>query len=201
MTRRILVVLALAFVSVLVGVPSSASPVQTADLDCKESPTPDMPRQGLASFFGPKPDTLPPEEDPFAEGATTTVYEQYGFAGLRWSTYDLGCGPDAARNPEAVIGTAVSNWVMNLPVALSSLTASLTEASFRPSFLDVFDPTLTRVSTALHDSLFSRWLPAVIAVLGLLLLIKARGLALTSSIGAVMWALFVIIVEIGRADV
>ena len=45
----------------------------------------------------------------------TTIYEQYGYAGLRWHTYDLGCGPDAARNPDAVIGTALSNWIMQHP--------------------------------------------------------------------------------------
>jgi len=195
MIRRGLAVLGLLLVGLLVTAPSSsAGPVGTIDLDCKESPTPDMPGQGMAAFFAPEPDELPPDEDPFAEGSSTTIYEQYGFAGLRWNTYDLGCGPDAARNPDAVIGTAMSNWTMNIPVAFASLTASITEVSFRPTFLDVFDPLLTRVSSALHDSLFAQWAPAVIALLGLVMLIKARGMALASTAGAVAWAILVVIV-------
>ncbi len=170
------------------------SSVATLDMDCKESPTPDQPGQGLAAFFGPEPDVLPPEEDPFADDATTTVYEQYGFAGLRWNTYDLGCGPDAAREPDAVIGTSVGNWVMNLPVGLSALTASLTEVAFRPTFLQIFDPLLIRVSDVLHSRLFERWAPVVLVMVGLLLLVKARGMAMASSAGAVLWSLFVVVV-------
>lgn len=194
MTRRVAVLLAVLAGILLMAPAASAHPVRAIDLDCKESPTPDMPGQGLAGFFGPAPETLPPEEDPFAEASSTTVYEQYGFAGLRWHNYDLGCGPDAANNPEAVIGTSVANWVTNLPVAFASLTASVTDVAFHPTFLDVFDPMLTRVSTALHDSLFARWAPAIVALIGIGLLIKARGMSLATSAAAIAWALFVVVV-------
>jgi hypothetical protein len=172
---------------------AAAARLPAVDMDCKESPVPDQPDQGLAAFFGPEPDRLPPADDPFAADAETTVYEQYGFAGLRWSTYDLGCGPDAAREPDAVIGTSVGNWVMNIPVGLAALTASLTEVAFQPTFLGIFDGLLTGVSGVLHDRLFERWAPAVIALVGLALLVKARGTALASSTAAVLWALFVVV--------
>jgi hypothetical protein len=197
--RRVLVggltaAVAVVLVALVVTPTAASASVATVDMDCKESPTPDQPGQGLAAFFGPEPDVLPPEEDPFADDATTTVYEQYGFAGLRWNTYDLGCGPDAAREPDAVIGTSVGNWVMNLPVGLSALTASLTEVAFQPTFLQIFDPLLLRVSDVLHSRLFERWAPVVLAVVGLLLLVKARGMAMATSAGAVLWSLFVIMV-------
>lgn len=174
---------------------ASASPAPSAlDLDCLESPTPDMPGTGLAGFFSPTPDNPPARVDSEAIAADANLYEQYGFAGLRWNTYDLGCGPGAARNPEAVIGTALSNWLMNIPVSVAALTASVTDAAFHPSFLDVFDPMLSRVSTALHVSLFERWVPAALALLGLILVAHARGLALSSTAGAVAWALLVLAV-------
>ncbi len=196
MTRRrllvgLLLVGALGLAVLSMAPATAAGDVRRIDLDCKESPTPDMPGQGMAGFFGPEPEKLPPVDDPFADGASTTVYEQYGFAGLRWNNYDLGCGPDAANNPEAVLGTSVSNWVMNVPVAVASLTASLTEVAFEPSFLDAFDPLLTQVSAALHDSLFARWLPAVVALIGVMLLIRARGMSLATTAAAIGWALFV----------
>ncbi len=70
------------------------------------------------------------------------------------------------RNPDAVIGTAVSNWIMQAPIALTALTGSLTEVAFHPTFLDTFNPVVERVSTALHDNLFASWIPVVLTLLG-----------------------------------
>ena len=162
--------------------------------DCKEAPTPDSPGNGLAGFFGREPDRLPPPGDPFKAGSGTTIYEQYGYAGLRWRTYDLGCGPDAVRNPDAVVGTAVSNWVMQIPIALTALTGSLTQVAFKPTFLDSFDPAVEQVSTALHDNLFASWIPVVLALLGFGIIFMARRQALASTASAIAWALMVVII-------
>ena len=196
MTRR-LAVLVLCLGSLLLVLPVGAAQAGEVrafpGLDCKESPTPDMPGEGLAAFFGRTPHPIPPQEDPFAAGARTTVYEQYGYAGLRWHTYDLGCGPDAARNPDAVIGTALSNWITNLPISLSALTASVTEVAFEPTFLNIFDPSITRISSALHDRLFATWVPAVIAILGIGILFRSRRSALATTAASIGWALMVVL--------
>lgn len=174
---------------------ASAQPVRAfPGVDCTEAPTPDMPGEGLAAFFGKTPDPLPAQEDPFAAGARTTIYEQYGYAGLRWHTYDLGCGPDAARNPDAVIGTALSNWINNIPISMSALTASVTEVAFEPTFLNIFDPAIAQISGALHRSLFATWVPAFIALLGIGILVKARRSALATTAAAVGWALMVVLI-------
>src|SRR4051794_21383105 len=197
MTRR-LAVLALCLGSMLLVLPvgpAEATPVRAfPGVDCKESPTPDMPGEGLAAFFGKTPNPIPRQEDPFAKDAGTTVYEQYGYSGLRWHTYDLGCGPDLARSPDAVIGTALSNWITNIPISLSALTASVTEVAFEPTFLNVFDPLIARISRALHDSLFATWVPAVIALLGIGILLRARRSALATTAASIGWALMVILV-------
>lgn len=195
MMRRLLTALALS-TALLVLLPTSASSVQVRALgfDCAEAPTPDSPGLGLGAFFVKRPDPLPPQGDPFAPGAKSTIYEQYAFAGLRWHTYDLGCGPDAARNPDAVIGTAMSNWMMNIPISMTALTASITEVAFEPTFLRVFDPAITRVSQVLHDSLFATWVPAVLALLGILVLLRARRAALATTAAAIGWAMLVVLV-------
>jgi hypothetical protein len=167
--------------------------VAWADLDCKESPTPDVPGQGLTGFFQRAPDPLPPEEDPFAPGAWTTIYEQYGYAGLRWHTYDLGCGPDAARHPDAVIGTALSNWLLNLPITLAALTGAVTDVAFAPRFLDTFDPLIGQVSSTLYLRLFAAWVPLVLAVIGFLLVLRARRAQLSTAAAAIGWALLVLV--------
>jgi hypothetical protein len=162
--------------------------------DCKEAPTPEAPGRGMAGYFSSEPDRLPAEEDPFAEGSSTTIYEQYGYAGLRWHTYDLGCGPDAMRHPDAVIGTAMSNWLVQLPIALTALTGSVTQVAFAPDFLGGFDGAVEDVSTALHQNLFASWIPFVIAAIGVLIIFKARKASLATSAAAVGWALIVVLV-------
>lgn len=161
--------------------------------DCKQAPTPDVPGQGIAGFFSNSPDQPPATADPFTPDAKTTIYQQYGYAGLRWSTYDLGCGPDTMRNPDAVIGTAFANWVVQPALAVTALTGSVTEVAFNPTFLNVFDPVIEHVSTALHDNLFATWIPAVLALLGILLIWRANRASLATSAAAVGWALIVVI--------
>jgi hypothetical protein len=195
MIGRTVAALALAAVGLLVPVSAYSQPsMAPLGMDCKEAPTPDMPGQGLSSFFSNTPDPLPPQEDPFARGATTTIYEQYGYAGLRWNNYDLGCGPDAARHPDAVVGTAFGNWMLNVPLALTAITSSITEVAFAPTFLDVFDPTIQRVSDALYRGLFASWVPAVLALLGIAVLLKARRAALATTAASIGWAMMVILV-------
>jgi hypothetical protein len=171
-------------------------PVQPAmaDLDCKESPAPDVPGQGLTGFYERAPDPLPPEQDPFAPGATTSIYQQYGYAGLRWHTYDLGCGPDMARQPDAVIGTAVSNWLLNLPIGFAGLTAAVTDVAFQPTFLGAFDPLIGNVSSTLYTRLFAQWVPVVLVLIGFLLLLRARRANLASSAAAIGWAALVLVI-------
>jgi hypothetical protein len=82
---------------------------------------------------------------------------------------------------------------MTLPIALTALTGSVTEAAFEPTFLDSFDAVIVRVSTALHDSLFASWIPVVITVIGAMLIFRARRASLATSAGAVGWALIVIL--------
>lgn len=194
MIRRLTAALTVGLLLVLMPASAHSQPATVLGMDCTEAPTPDMPGQGLSAFFQKTPDPLPPQEDPFAKGSRTTIYEQYGYSGLRWNNYDLGCGPDAARNPDAVVGTAVSNWMLNLPVSVTALTSSITEVAFEPTFLDVFDPTIKRVSDALYDGLFASWIPAVLALLGIVVLLKARRSALATSAASVGWALMVVLV-------
>ncbi|MFC5175627.1 hypothetical protein [Nocardioides taihuensis] len=196
MTRLILLRLA-TFAAVVLGLalllPTPADAIPGFS-DCKEAPTPEVPGRGIAGFFDQTPESLPPQADPFESGSSTTIYQQYGYAGLRWHTYDLGCGPEAMRQPDAVIGTAMSNWAMQAPLALTALTGSLTKVAFNPSFLTGLDPSVEQVSTALHDSLFASWIPVVIAALGVLIIFKARRASLATTAAAVGWALMVILI-------
>jgi len=195
MFRRVTVAVVVG-VGLVLGTPLAASAIPNIPGidDCKDAPTPETPGRGITGWFESQPTELPPLDDPFSSYASTTVVEQYGYAGLRWNTYDLGCGPDVSRNPDAVVGTAVANWIFNLPKAMAALTTSVTETAFEPTFLQVFDPLVTNVSTTLHDRVFTAWVPLTIAVLGLWLIFKARRASLATSTAAIGWALLVLVV-------
>lgn len=192
MTRRTPQLLAaLGFLLVLLlPVPAQAVP---GFPDCKEAPTPEVPGRGITGFFTGEPEPIPPPGKAFGSDANTTIYEQYGYAGLRWHTYDLGCGPDAMRHPDAVIGTAIGNWLVQMPIALTALTGSVTEAAFTPNFLSGLDGAVERVSTGLHTNLFASWIPFVIASIGIMVIFKARKASLATSAAAVGWALIVVL--------
>lgn len=190
-TRWVRLGLVLAALLVVLGVPTQAHALNP--FDCKEAPTPEFPGRGVAGFFSGTPDKLPPAGDPFAEGSKTTIHEQYGYAGLRWRTYDLGCGPDAMRHPDAVIGSTISNWMMQIPIAFTALTSSVTKVAFNPGFLTGLDSYVAGVTRALQSNFFASWIPIVVAAMGALILFRARRANLASSAAAVGWAVIVIL--------
>ncbi|GAA3633153.1 hypothetical protein GCM10022223_59400 [Kineosporia mesophila] len=161
--------------------------------DCAEAPVPEVPGRGVVGFFESPPKTLPADEDPFVDNAKVSIYEVYGYAGVRWNTYDLGCGSDIVRNPDASIGTAIGNWILEVPTTMVAATGAVLDAAFSPDFLGVFDPLITNVVDTLQRTVFERWAFVVIAALGLLLIWRSRQASLASSAGAIGWALFVMV--------
>lgn len=99
--------LAAIITTLLVIVPGVAS-AETTLFDCKESPTPTAPSSAGPAIVGAHAAQEPTGESPFASDTTTTVYREYGWITTWWPTYDLGCGPDVGRSPDAVIGTFVA---------------------------------------------------------------------------------------------
>ncbi len=162
-------------------------------LGCKSAPVPEMPGRGVVGFFESTPKTLPPDGDPFAPNSTTSIYEQYGYAGLTFNTYDLGCGSDLVRSPDAAVGTAVANWIMTVPKAAVAATGAVLGTAYQPDFLGVFDPLISRVVEALRHAVFEQWAFVVIAALGLLLIWRSRQASLASSASAIGWALLVMV--------
>ena len=174
-----------------VAVPSTAAAIPfPGGSDCKDAPTPEVPGRGVEAFFEPAPATPPAANDPFKQGATTSIHEQYGYAGLRWNTYDLGC----AGSPEASVGTTVANWLFTVPKAVVSATGALLGAAFQPDFLKVFDPLISSVVEALQRSVFDQWAGLVLAALGFLIVWRARKASLRGTASAIGWAMLVMVI-------
>ena len=192
--RRLTLAFSAVFLAILAALLVGPGSASALGFDCKDAPAPEIPGRGLTGFFAGEPKALAPAGDPFVPNATTTIYEQYGYAGLRWNNYDLGCGPDATRAPDAVAGTAIANWLFNLPKVAVAFTNAVVSVAFEPSFFSVFDPVVSDVSDALYTHVFAALVPLTLAATGTLLLWRAKRANFASSTAAAAWALLVLVI-------
>ncbi|GAA4411300.1 hypothetical protein GCM10023168_32010 [Fodinibacter luteus] len=162
--------------------------------DCKDAPVPEQPGTGLPGALDPAPDPLPVAGDPFVQQPSTSVYDQYGYAGLRWHTYDLGCG-GSVRDPAAATDTMIGNVLLSCAVWLTAATNGLHNKVAHPaSYMRPLDSVVETVTTRLHESIWSPWgAVAVLGVAAFLLYQAMRGLFPTVVAGAA-WAALVLAV-------
>lgn len=195
-TRRSLAAFVLTFLTVMGLSVLAAQQAQALPgvSDCKTAPTPEIPGRGLTGFFESEPAQIPQAADPFAPDSQTSIYEQYGYAGLRYNNYDLGCGPDLARSPDATVGTTIANWVLTFPKATIAATGSLLDTAYDPTFLGIFDPLVDSVTDALRRTVFEQWVVLVLAAVGTLIIWRSRRASLASTASAIGWALLVMII-------
>lgn len=183
MIRRVLALLAVvAAVLLTTAVPAGAIPGLpdcATGVNPKTPPTPAMPGQGVPGFF----DRTPHNTD------GTTVYDQYGYAGLTWNTYDIGCIPDAG----AIFDTAMGDGALGVSVTFVSISNALHEAVSHLGFLDKLNPLLTEGTRAVSRAILSPWIGLSLLALGGVLLSRARKQDLPGSVTAVGWALIVLL--------
>jgi hypothetical protein len=124
-----------------------------------------------------------------------TIYGTYGYAGLRWHTYDLGVGGDL-RDPWAIVDTGFGDWMFTSAKFFVALANSLHQAN-RPDSLDGLNPVLDKGTQAVHDALYQPFLPIALLILAALLLWRTQKSDLPASVRAVAWAVLVMIVAVG----
>ncbi len=150
-----------------------------------DPPSPEKPGDGLIGWLD---DQNPP-------GLDDSIYGKYGYAGLRWHTYDLGIGGDL-RDPWAIVDTGFGDWMFTGAKFFVAVANSLHQAN-RPDSLDGLDPVLTKGTNAVHDALYQPFLPIALIILALLLLYRTHRSDLPASVRAVGWALLVMTLAIG----
>jgi hypothetical protein len=179
----------------LMAFPGTASAVPGIG-GCTNAPTPEAPGQGIAGFFMNKPNPAPAPEDPFAQGAKSTPFQQYGLAGLDWYTYDLGCG-GAARDPSG----AISAWaarIMFIPAkaGVAALTA-VSQAALQPTFLSTLDSYVQGVTDGLNKVIFTPLAPLAVMLTGLLLMSRSTRQRVGESATAIGWCVLVMLLAFG----
>jgi hypothetical protein len=174
--RALTVVVLILGAMVALGMPAQAQ----IGNDCKEAPNPDRPGSGMVGVLDPAP---------VGEGTPDSVYNEVGYGGLVWHTYDLGCGPTGLRNPDAVIDTWTGNQVFNVAKVMVAATNGLHYALLDGGLLRPLDDLITTGTVALYNTVFTPWL-ALVALALVVILFRSiwRGDLATISRRS-MWAL------------
>lgn len=173
---RFAVVLALALAPVI----TPGGPVAAADgFDCKDVPRPEFPNDVFETYF----DATSADRTPMPEGGGqgSTGYQSYGWAGLNWSTYDLGCGNDLVRAPDAVGDTGLGNMFMTIGKSLAAAAFWLDDQTKTGqqaaedgvgSALENFDRILNSIVTGM-SGVYGIWLGLGLTVASTIILWKA----------------------------
>jgi hypothetical protein len=151
--------------------------------DCQTPPTPQSPDRGLGGFITPRPADPPPiNADPFTDGSGVSLYETTGLAGYRWHMYVDSClpGPGQATNG-ALNSTA--NSLMSLPVLAVGTVATLADAVYNQTWLEVLDRPVAYVSDALYDGFTRPFFPVLAVAVGVVMLVSIRRARLSAAIG------------------
>ena len=163
--RRPLMLLVAALALALVML--AFSPVDAAHAACKPPGVPQMPGSGAAGFLDPAT----------AEPSETTIYGQYGWAGLKWYNCELGgpiAGNEWAGDPVAGIDTLIGNFLIGAAAFLASLMTALHKWNADPSgLLEPIDSLLVGLSDMTREIVFDNWIVAVMALGGLAILVAA----------------------------
>jgi len=179
---------------------ASASPMIPGVPDCKDAPMAQLPGDGLTGFLDGKPNPLPSQGDPFAKNPTTSVYEQYGYAGLTWHTYDLGCGGDL-RDVNASSDTMIGNATLAFATwGVAGVNGLHNKIAHPSEYMAPLDDVVGAVSTRIKDAIWSPWGGvALLGVVVLLLWYSSSG-RLSSVTKAAAWAVLVLGVMSGVAQ-
>lgn len=194
---RVLAVLALVLVPLL----APGGPIASAGgFDCKDVPSPEFPNSVMAAEF----DSSSKDREPKQGG---TGYETYGWAGLRWYTYDLGCGNDLVRAPDAVADTTLGNTFLAIGKGFAAAAfwlddqtktgAAAEEAGIAPAMVQ-FDQIVASISNGMLG-VYGTWLGVALMVVATIIIwnaLKSNAAAVTRTVaiaGAAMaiGALFV----------
>jgi hypothetical protein len=158
----LLIVTALVGGSVMLGQPAMAQP-----FDCKESPEPDRPGTGLVGSLDPPT---------YGVGEPGSVYDDVGYAGMVWYTYDLGCA-GTAFNPASTTDTWLGNQTFNVAkFAVAGVNWAHYLIADGSDLLSPLDTVISEGTKAMYTAVFTTWIgPALLLLAVFLLVLAIRG--------------------------
>lgn len=163
---------------------------------CKEAPAPTGPTSGPAGSLDPTAG----EGKPFGQPLDgIDPFGTYGYGGLQWSTYDLGCG-GAIRDPAAMIDTMFGNFFLGGAKVLFAAEQGLKELSSEQELTGAVSEAARDSANPVREVIFSPWAGAALVVAATVMLIASHrgdlGEVMTRA-GGVLLAILVVALSFG----
>ncbi len=193
--RAATALLGLLLVGLLLGVATRPAAADPLDQICKEVPAPVRPDFQTAGLVMDKPDLSQVPDaapDPFKD-TKVPISDVYGWA-WRYTNYDLGCGADFIRDPNAVASTNVANIAMAGLATMTSAVNSVENMSRSASF-DFLKPVVGSIADTLDERVLTVWLPLALLVVSLIVGFRAT----RASYSETFRRLLVVVVCVGLA--
>lgn len=176
-----------------------SDPLDSITGDCKAAPNPETPGQGILGWIDAGPKNAPAARDPKSADADAYLYEQYGYAGLEWSTYDLGCG-GGLRDPMASTDNWFANRVFTWSKSWTAFTVVLRQYATSDKLFGSLDPVVENATRAVRDAVYTPWIGVSLLLLGTVIIWQARKKNLPDVASQIAWALLVMTVATGVAS-
>lgn len=196
LTARALVVAILGGGALSIAVPAGAISLPFIG-NCKSAPQPQPPGTGLSGFVETKPDPLPAPAPAFGAHAGSTEYVQYGYAGLSWSLYDLGCVPNPITSWGYLIDNELGNWLLGSAKSAVAIDNTVHAWASDPSWAAALTPIVGGANSALYKALFVTWAAAALMTVGISVAFRAHRSDTPAAVTLAAWALFVITLVAG----
>jgi hypothetical protein len=165
--HRLAVLVGVLFVGLLVG-PAAPAAADPLDQVCKQVPAPVRPDFQIAGLVMDKPDMAKVPDvspDPFKD-PKVPISDVYGWA-WRYTNYDLGCGADFIRDPNAVASTNIANVAM-AGLATMGSTVNSVENMARSASFDFLKPVAASIADTLDERVLTVWLPLALLVVSII---------------------------------
>ncbi|MFI5782659.1 hypothetical protein [Nocardia sp. NPDC051570] len=155
-----------------IAVGPGISTASAGGFECKEVPAPEAPAMA-------EPATLDPDAIAEQDPNDHTGYGTYGWAGLSWYTYDLGCGEDITRSPKAVADTELGNTFFRTGQEMAAIAFWMDRQATTPdeaakagrvSFLSELDKLIITITQAVRDSTYGKYMAIALVIVGLTIL-------------------------------
>ena len=178
---------------ILDRLPSIPNPIDLGRelADCTSPPPVGAPYTGPANTLDPGPAEIR-AGDPFAPGADVSPYEVYGWSGVYWPDYELGCLPNAVGAPGRSALGAIARVGLVFLVAATAFTSAVIRYALDPNTLNILDPIVEAGVGVVGVGL---WVPLswiTLAVTGVLIIWAAFHSAAVGAAGKTAGRAFVI---------
>ena len=156
---------------------------------CKNPPVPEPPGDSISGWLELQPARPPAPAAAFGPRATSTEFDQYGYAGLSWVNYDQPCLiPQVSPDIETMLG----NWMMSVSKVIVATDNTVHSWASSPSWMTALTPIVTGSTSTLYKTLFLLWAGVALLCVAISVVFRAHRSDTSGAVTLTAWAVLVL---------